>query len=165
MRRLLLVSLFIISSASLFAGADPPYPAVGLEVCWGGYNHYMTAVIETGKKFGSSSAESNLFGHSIITYHHNQFLLAAAEFNFRKKDFIVGPKLIYEYTFEYVAIRSEFTWFTDFRKSDPRFSPGVGVALRGWIGVYYMYQLPLIRNPFEKIARNKLSVTLRLPLI
>lgn len=120
---------------------------------------YTTGVFELGKKFGKGYLEGK---EKRLLPKRNRYAGIGAEFSF-SRPFILGPKVTFEYNKWLLALRGEFTWFTDFNRSDPRPALGAGISWFGWIGLYYIYQVPVVSSPIDGIARHKIEFAIRFP--
>lgn len=75
---------------------------------------------------------------------------------------IIGPKLGYELTAGLFGIAVDVTYYTDFEQGSVMFTPRAGLTILGFANLFYGYNIPLSKNPFELISRNRFSLVFNL---
>src|SRR5215217_7353190 len=61
------------------------------------------------------------------------------EFPFGNGAFVLGPKLFSEFNLGFLSTAINVTPYTDFRETDLRVTPEIGIGLLGYFGVRYGY--------------------------
>ncbi len=120
-----------------------------------GYNYQ-------GSSFGELSFVRARFpkGSTIELAYSNWQL--GTEFSFNKNDFVLGPKLSYEFILLVFNARANLTCYTNLKNTDLRFTPEIGISRFGLPSLYYGYNIPLQKNEFNCISRHRVSIVFNL---
>lgn len=97
----------------------------------------------------------------------------ATEFYADNNVFYLGPKLCGEFQWKFICARANIIDYTDFKTSDLRFTPEIGISLRDSrsflslfgdfmdvISVTYGYNVPIGNSRIDNIPGNRLTITI-----
>ena len=73
-------------------------------------------------------------------------------------DFILGPKLGYEFTAGLIGLAADFTYYTDFDRESVTFTPKVGLSLMGFVNLFYGRNFVLSEDSFKSISKSRFSL-------
>lgn len=82
----------------------------------------------------------------------------ASEINFDGEDFIIGPKIGFEYA-NILGGKVNIIYYTDFERESWKFTPEI--SLRLWeipLSIFYGYQFSLSTDSFGQISRNRIAL-------
>lgn len=75
---------------------------------------------------------------------------------------IAGPKLGYELTAGLIGVAGDFTYYTDFERTTLMFTPKAGLTLLGFADLLYGRNIPVSRDRFPMISKNRFSLVFAL---
>ncbi|MEX2595358.1 MAG: hypothetical protein WEC59_00400 [Salibacteraceae bacterium] len=84
------------------------------------------------------------------------------EFNFNPNNFILAPKVSYEYHLVLIGARISIIDFINFSQHDFRLTPEAGISLNGGMNLFYGYNIPITDNTLDYITNHRLSLTINI---
>lgn len=123
---------------------------------WGamiGYKYQETNFIELGLVCSKMGKGSGYFNDGILSQKN-----IGVGLDINLSNFLIGPKLSYEINYVFIAARANITTYTDFKKTDIRFTPEIGITLFGLLNIYYGYNLALSDFQFNEIGNHRIGV-------
>jgi hypothetical protein len=126
---------------------------------------------------GSFSVQGNAFGEVGFAFYkikssawwiHNAWgpsIGVEYNFKFNADDFIIAPKIGYEYFF-YASLLQAGLHVTDYinaGKHDVRLSPEIGISLLVVLNISYTYQLNISGEDLPAVSHSKLSLKINFP--
>lgn len=71
----------------------------------------------------------------------------------------LAPKISFEAFYAFAGARINLIDYTNFKISDYRFTPEIGLTLAGVIDIYYGYNIPIGNTRIENVVTNRITVT------
>lgn len=86
----------------------------------------------------------------------------SSEFNFNFKQFFLGPKVSYEFDYYVIGARINLIDYTDFKQSDFRFTPEIGLTFVSYLNLFYGYNVPLSSGETRFAGTNRITLTINI---
>ena|SRR5690349_11604277 len=111
----------------------------------------------------------NIYKHPLTLASQGPY--CTVDFFIDDKNFLIGPKLGYEFTAGVFGIAADMTYFYDHNydgegsnRKSLVFTPKAGLTLLGFADLFYGYQIPLSseENRISSIYRNRFSLVITL---
>ncbi|MFN8437811.1 MAG: hypothetical protein U0V72_09235 [Cytophagales bacterium] len=87
-------------------------------------------------------------------------LKLATEFNFNSKNFILAPKVCFEFNTPLLGTRLSIIDFTNFTNHDFKFTPEIGISLGTLVNLFYGYNFSLTENRLDNIGTHRFTLTI-----
>lgn len=84
----------------------------------------------------------------------------ATEFNFNSENFIIAPKLGYEFNTPILGTRLSIIDYTNLTHHDFKFTPEIGLSLFTFINIFYGYNISLGDNSMSNIDTQRITFTI-----
>jgi len=111
----------------------------------------------------------NIYRHPLTLASKGPY--ATVDFFLDDKNFLIGPKLGYEFTAGVLGLAADVTYFYDHNydgegnnRKSVVFTPKAGISILGFVDLFYGYQIPLSNeeNRISSIYRNRFSLVFNL---
>ncbi len=80
----------------------------------------------------------------------------------RDDDFLIGPKIGYEFVAGLIGVAADFTYYSDFDRSAFVFTPRGGISIMGFVDLFYGRNIGLSDFQFGYIDKNRFSLVFNL---
>ena len=81
------------------------------------------------------------------------------EFNFDNKNFYMAPKISFEFDFLLFGLRLNMIDYTNATYHDLKFTPEIGLSIKGIGSLHYGYNIPLTTNRIKDIGTHRVTLT------
>jgi len=125
----------------------------------GGVNLHHNVMGEIGVLYGNILGDNDKFGPLGL-----KGVRLASEFNTDSKNFILGPKISYEFDLIFLGLRMSIIDYKESNLNDFRFVPEIGLTLIGCIDLFYGVNIPLTHERISAISLSRLSLIININL-
>lgn len=109
----------------------------------------------------------NIYRHPLTLLSKGPYL--AADIFIDDSNFLIGPKIGYEFTAGVFGLAADITYFIDENYGDEGIrrrawvtTPKAGISILGFANLFYGYEIPISSERISSISRHRFSLTFNL---